>query len=88
MFSHYQKNIPSATKRVGEMQKPMPEKINVIRSITYDVPSIVDSLKEMGEENINIDSVMEYIEEWVSEDMASPISRHDITYLDENGEDL
>jgi len=66
----------------------MPEKINVIRSITYDVPSIVDSLKEMGEEDINIDSVMEYIEEWVSDDMSSPISRHDITYLDENGEDL
>jgi len=66
----------------------MPEKINVIRSITYDVSSIVDSLKEMGEEDINIDSVMEYIEEWVSDDMSSPISRHDITYLDENGEDL
>ena len=66
----------------------MPEKINVIRSITYDVPSIVDCLKEMGEEDINIDSVMEYIEDWVSEDMASPISRHDITYLDENGNEL
>lgn len=65
----------------------MPEKINVIRSITYDVPSIVDSLKEMGED-INIDSVMEYLEDWVAEDMASPISRHDVTYLDENGQEL
>ena len=66
----------------------LPEKINVIRSITYDVPSIVDCLKEMGEEDINIDSVMEYIEDWVSEDMASPLSRHDITYQDENGQEL
>ena len=72
----------------------MPEKINVIRSITYDVSSIVDSLKEMGEEDINLDSVMEYIEYWVSEDIPLPSSvkainsRHDITYLDENGEDL
>ena len=66
----------------------MPEKINVIRSITYDVPSIVDSLKEMGEKDINIDNVMECIKNLVEEDMASPISRHDITYLDENGEDL
>ena len=71
------------------MENQLPEKINVIRSITYDVPSIVDSLKGlMGEEDINIDSVMEYIEDWVSEDMASPISRHDITYLDENGQEL
>jgi len=66
----------------------MPEKINVIRSITYDVPSIVDSLKEMGEEDINIDNVIEYIKDWVEEEMASPISRHDITYLDENGVEL
>ena len=66
----------------------MPEKINVIRSITYDVPSIVDSLKEMGEEDIGIDSVMEYIEDWVAEDMTAPLSRHDLTYLDENGQEL
>ena len=66
----------------------MPEKINVIRYITYDVPSIVDSLKEMGEEDIGIDSVMEYIEDWVAEDMTAPLSRHDLTYLDENGQEL
>ena len=66
----------------------MPEKINVIRSITYDVPSIVDSLKEMGEEDIGIDSVMEYIEDWVAEDMTAPLSRHVLTYLDENGQEL
>ena len=67
----------------------LPEKINVIRSITYDVSSIVDSLKEvMGEEDINIDSVMEYIEDWVSEEMTAPLSRHELTYLDEYGQEL
>jgi hypothetical protein len=78
--------IPRTNGRIA--MEALPERINVIRSITYDVPSIVDSLKEMGEEDINIDTVMEYIEDWVSEDMASPLSRHDITYLDENGEEL
>jgi hypothetical protein len=66
----------------------LPERINVVRSITYDVAGIVDSMKELGEEEIDIDSVMEYIQDWVSEDMASPISRHDLTYLDENGQEL
>lgn len=66
----------------------LPERINVIRSITYDVPSLVDSLKEMGEEDINIDRVMEYIEDWVAEDMAAPLSRHELTYQDENGQEL
>ena len=67
----------------------LPEKINVIRSITYDVSSIVDSLKEvMGEEDINLESVMEYIQDWVSEEMSAPLSRHDLTYLDEYGQEL
>jgi hypothetical protein len=66
----------------------LPERINVVRSITYDVPSIIDSLKEMGEEDIDIDSVIKYIQDWVEEDMRAPISRHDLTYLDENGQEL
>lgn len=66
----------------------LPERINVIRSVTYDVAGIVDSLKELGEEEIDIDKVMEYIEDWVEEDMRAPVSRHDIVYQDENGEYL
>ena len=66
----------------------LPEKINAIVSITYDVSSVVDSMKEMGEEDINLESVMEYIEDCVSEDMLAPLSRHDLTYLDEYGQEL
>jgi hypothetical protein len=72
----------------GGTSMSLPERINVIRSVTYDVAGIVDSLKELGEEEIDIDKVMEYIEDWVEEDMRAPISRHDITYLDENGQEL
>jgi hypothetical protein len=72
----------------GGILMSLPERINVIRSVTYDVAGIVDSLKELGEEEIDIDKVMEYIEDWVEEDMRAPISRHDITYLDENGQEL
>jgi hypothetical protein len=66
----------------------LPERINVIRTITYDVPGIVESLEQMGMEDIDLDVVMEYIQEWVYEDMSSPPSRHDIVYQDENGEEL
>ena len=66
----------------------LPERINVIRTVTYYVPDIVASLEDMGEESIDIDRVMEYIEDWVAEDLTSPPSRHDITYQDENGEEL
>ena len=66
----------------------LPERINVIRTVTYSVPDIVTSLEEMGMEDIDLDVVMEYIQEWVYEDMSSPPSRHDIVYQDENGEEL
>ena len=66
----------------------LPERINAIKTITYDVPAIVESLEDMGMEDIDLDVVMEYIQEWVYEDMSSPPSRHDIVYQDENGNEL
>jgi hypothetical protein len=66
----------------------LPERINVIRTVTYFVPDIVTSLEEMDMEDIDLDVVMEYIQEWVYEDMSSPPSRHDIVYQDENGSEL
>ena len=66
----------------------LPERINVIRTLTYDVPKIVSDLEDMGMEEIDLDVVLEYIEEWVWEDMSAPPSRHDLVYQDENGEEL
>jgi hypothetical protein len=66
----------------------LPERINVIRTVSYHVPDIVDSLKEMGEEEIDMDRILEYIEDWVAEDLTAPLSRHDVIYQDENGNEL
>ena len=68
--------------------KTLPERINAIRTFTYFVPDIVTSLEEMDMEDIDLDVVMEYIQEWVYEDMSSLPSRHDIVYQDENGNEL
>ena len=66
----------------------LPERINVMRTLTYDVPKIVSDLEDMGMEEIDLDVVLEYIEEWVWEDMSSPPSRHDLVYQDEDGNEL
>ena len=66
----------------------LPERINVMRTLTYDVPKIVSDLEDMGMEEIDLDVVLEYIEEWVWEDMSAPPSRHDLVYQDENGNEL
>jgi hypothetical protein len=63
----------------------LPERINAIKTITYDVPAIVESLEGMGMEDIDFDVVMEYIQEWVFEDFGGVSG---IIYQDENGEEL
>ena len=74
----------------------LPKRINAIKTITYDVPSIVESLEDMGVEDIDFDAVMEYIQDWVDEDFGSlalgafPTKGGDsgIVFQDENGEEL
>ena len=69
----------------------LPEKINVIRSITYSTESIVKEIRTVLDDphhNPDIGEVLEYIEDWVAEDMSAPLSRHDLTYLDEYGQEL
>jgi len=66
----------------------LPERINVIRTVSYDVPKIVMDLQDMNMEDIDLDVILEYIQEWVVEDLTAPLSRHNIVYQDENGNEL
>ena len=66
----------------------LPETINVIRTISYDVQSVIKDLEEMEVEPIDLDTIVKYITEWVDEVMRSPLSRHELVYQDENGEEL
>jgi|FLOH01.1.fsa_nt_gi hypothetical protein len=66
----------------------LPERINVSRTFTYDVSIVVEELKQNGEKNINEDTIIKYVNSLVGEDMTSPVSRHDLVWQDENGNDL
>ena len=70
---------------LGTGPNPMPEYINAIKTVTYDGPAIVESLEQMGMEDIDLDVVMEYIQEWVFEDFGDS---YGIVYQDENGDEL
>jgi hypothetical protein len=63
----------------------MPERINAIKTVTYDVPAIVESLEQMGMEDIDLEVVMEFIQEWVFEDFGGDSG---IIFQDENGDEL
>ena len=69
----------------------LPERINVIRTITYSTKTIVEEIRTVLDDphhNPDIEEVLEYIEDWVSEDMSAPLSRHDLVYQDEYGQEL
>ena len=68
----------------------LPERINVIRTVTYHVPSIVQDMNlSHGEfDPKSVDEIIEFISDWVEEDLRAPISRHDVVYQDENGNEL
>lgn len=67
----------------------MPERINVMKVISYDVRDIVERLTENDEtlREVKLDEVMQQIRAWVEEDF--PAERiNDLIIQDENGEEL
>ena len=77
-------------RRVGDvMNNPMPERINVMKVITYDVQDIVERLTEDDEtlREVELDEVVEQIRAWVEEDFPSE-RINDLIFQTEDGEDL
>lgn len=66
----------------------LPERINAMKVITYDVQNIVESIHDWQEkeiDDITIEDVMEFIEDWVIDDFGDA---YGVIYQDENGEEL
>jgi len=64
----------------------LPKRINVTKVVSYDVDKIVGDIKDMGrEEEITLESILDYIDGWVQEDFGS---EHELIFADENGEEL
>jgi len=63
----------------------LPDRINVIKVISYDVESIRRDSHNAGVPLDTVDDVMEFIEEWVEEDFGSLSG---LIFQDENGTEL
>jgi hypothetical protein len=64
----------------------LPERINVIKTITYDVKDLRGAaMKDDGIDFTSVDDILEYIEEWIEEDFGSLSG---LIFQDENGNDL
>ena len=68
---------------------PLPERINVMKVISYDVQDIVRTLTENDDtpREVSLEEVMEQVEAWVQEDFPAERLK-DLIIQDENGEEL
>jgi len=58
------------------------------RTFTYDVEQIRTELNEMNDSDASDEDIWEMVNEWVYEDMRSPVSRHDMKMTDEDGVEI
>lgn len=82
------------------MSNNLPERINVMKVVSYDVQKILADIKEMGGQGMtgnpnrepDLSDVMEFIETWVQDDFSCGFGHdsdlRDLIYQDENGEEL
>ena len=73
-----------------DSKKGLPQRINAMKVVSYDVQQIVEALmaeNEIEADKVTLEMVMDRVETWASEDIND--SRDDmIIYQDENGEEL
>jgi hypothetical protein len=66
----------------------LPERINALKCVSYDVEAIVDAMLTTEyrekEENITLEDVLE----WINDDVEMDVNFSDVIYQDENGTEL
>ena len=73
-------------KGFWEMTK-LPERINAMKVVSYDVESIVDAMLTMNYKD-NDEITIEDVLEWIGDDVDMDIAGSNVIYQDENGGEL
>lgn len=73
------------------METKLPERINVMKVISYDVQNIMESIVAMDSDrdfdSITLEEVMEQVEAWVQDDFPADRIK-DLIIQDQDGEEL
>lgn len=77
------------------MNNELPQRINVMKVVTYDVQKIVEDVHECHGtpfEDITIEDCLTWISDWVADDFSCGYGHTadtgDLIFQDENGEEL
>jgi len=85
------KAIRVTTQREKKMETKLPERINVMKVISYDVQNIMESIVAMNSDrdfdSITLEEVMQQVEAWVEEDFPADRIK-DLIIQDQDGEEL
>jgi len=66
----------------------LPERVNAMKVVSYDVESIVDAMMTMEYREKQEDITLEDVLEWIGDDVEADINFSDVIYQDENGGEL
>ena len=66
----------------------LPERINAMKVVSYDVESIVDAMMTMNYKENETDITIEDVLEWIGDDVEADINFSNVIYQNENGEEL
>ena len=70
------------------MPNELPERINAMKVVSYDVESIVDAMMTMNYKENETDITIEDVLEWIGDDVEADINFSSVIYQDENGGEL
>jgi hypothetical protein len=66
-------------------------KVTAIRAFTYDLEEVKATIRELHQdasEELSNEEAMDYLDSMIVEDMRSPLSRHELTVVDEDGNEI
>ena len=66
----------------------LPERINAMKCISYDVEQIVDAMMTMEYRESEQEITLEDVLEWIGDDVEADINFSKVFYQDENGGEL
>lgn len=66
----------------------LPERVNAMKCISYDVEQIVDAMMTMDYKESEQEITLEDVLEWIGDDVEADINFSKVFYQDENGGEL
>lgn len=67
-------------------EEKLPEKLNIIKLVTYDVPVVIKLMEEQGLEDIELDDVVAWLEDEVTAEFNSRLK--ELIFETEYGEEV